>query len=70
MNSSDVKLSTALNERTQLEGELKGLVKKKANLEMNVKDTERKVLEDKSTSVSGKWRGLKSIMLQLFICGL
>ena len=48
-----MKLSTAVAERGQLEEELKDLVKTRAKMEMDMRDMEKRVAEDKSTTVRG-----------------
>ena len=46
-----VKLSTAAAEKSQLEEELKELVKTRAKMEMDMRDMEKRVAEDESTAV-------------------
>ena len=48
-----MKLSTAVAEKSQLEEELKELVKSRAKMEMDMRDMEKRVAEDESTTVSG-----------------
>ena len=54
-----MKLSTAVAEKSQLEEELKELVKSRAKMEMDMRDMEKRVAEDESTTVSGvgQWGG-------------
>ena len=48
-----MKLSTAVAEKSQLEEELKELVKSRAKMEMDMRDMEKRVAEDESTTVRG-----------------
>ena len=48
-----VKLSTVVAEKAQLEEELKELVKTRAKMEMDMRDMEKRVAEDSSTTVRG-----------------
>ena len=48
-----MKLSTAAAEKSQLEEELKELVKTRAKMEMDMRDMEKRVAEDESTAVRG-----------------
>ena len=48
-----MKLSTVVAEKAQLEEELKELVKTRAKMEMDMRDMEKRVAEDSSTTVRG-----------------